>query len=357
MKFAFLLMVMIGLLPLAAMAAVIEEDVEYNGWKCVLLKNETTEVLVAPQLNGRIIQYKVDGNEWLWVNRSLAGKVFAPEENDCMERWKNYGGDKLWPAPQGWSGPDLWPGPGDSAITAPHKYEILKKEGPEVSIKLVGGDSGGYAGVQLSRVITLRDGSNRLELESFMKNVSDREVSWGIWSVTQMDFSDKSQKVGENDWSEKAYLAVPMNPTSIWPEKYHVMFGLASSFNWQPDYERELLIVRYMNFVGKGVMDVSAGWAAMVDPQSGYTYVQRFPYDPKAVYPDRGNFEMWVAGKGEFVHKNERRYAEDDPSGRLMEMEILGPKVTLKPGEETSLKTSWEVYKGGLEAVPEYKAN
>jgi hypothetical protein len=33
-------------------------------------------------------------------------------------------------------------------------------------------------------------------------------------------------------------------------------------------------------------------------------------------------------------------------------MEALGPKVTLKPGEETKLKTSWEVYKGGLESVP-----
>ena len=146
-----------------------------------------------------------------------------------------------------------------------------------------------------------------------------------------------------------------MNPNSRWPEKYHVMFGLAQSFNWQPDYEHALMKVRYMNFVGKIVMDVPQGWAAMVDPVSGYTFVQRFPYDPDAEYPDGGNYEVWVAGKGEFVHNNERMYADDNPKARFIEMEILGPIVSLSPGEETHLSTSWEVIKGGLDQVLESK--
>ena len=347
----------IGLLlfPVLALGAVIEEGVIYNGWRCVRLANETTEVLVAPELAGRIIQYRVEGVEWLWVNKDLAGKVFPPEENNKMEVWKNYGGDKLWPAPQGWDRKDQWPGPGDDVIVRPYKYEIIKKEGPEVKLKLIGSDLGGYAGIQFLRTVTLRDGSNKVEFEITMKNVSDRVVRWGIWEVAQMNWSDREGQKGEHDWNEEAFIAVPMNPRSRWPEKYHVMFGLASSFNWQPDYERGLMIVRYMNFVGKIVMDVPAGWAAMVDPQSGYTFVMRFPYDPQAEYPDGGNFESWVAGKGEFVHKHKRRYAKDDPKGRLIEMEALGPLTTLKPGEETHLNTSWEVIKGGLESVLKQK--
>jgi hypothetical protein len=358
MKTYMIIIFALALLPCVALSAVIEEGVEYNGWKCVVMKNKTTEVMVAPELNGRIIQYRVDGHDWLWVNKGLAGKVYPPEENYDMDHWKNYGGDKLWPAPQGWDGTgNFWPGPGDVVITAPHRYEIIKGKGKEVKLRLIGSDKdkGGHAGVRFIREITLRDGSSRVDMEITMKNVSDRAVAWGIWEVTQMDWSDQGRKKGERDWNEDAYLAVPMNPKSRWPEKYQVMFGLASSFNWQPDHERNLLIVKYMNFVGKIVMDVSDGWAAMVDPASGYTYVQRFPYDPKAAYPDGGNFESWVAGKGEFVHKNERRLAEDDPEGRLIEMEALGPKVTLKPGEETSIQSSWEVYKGGLDAIPEMK--
>jgi hypothetical protein len=358
MKTYMIFVLALALLPCLALSAVVEEGVEYNGWKCVVMKNESTEVYLAPDLNGRVIQYKVDGHEWLWVNRDLAGKVFGPEENYDMDHWKNYGGDKVWPAPQGWDGTaDFWPGPGDRVITRPHTCEVLKAEGKEVKVRMTGSDAdkGGHAGVQFIREVVLRDGSNRVEFKTSMKNVSDREASWGIWAVTQMEWSDRGKKKGERDWNEEAFLAVPMNPKSRWPEKYQVMFGLASSFNWQPDYRRNLLIVRYMNFVGKIVMDVSDGWAAMVDPASGYTYVQRFPYDPKAAYPDGGNFESWVAGKGEFVHNNKRLNAADDPKGRLIEMEILGPRVTLKPGQQTSIQSSWEVYKGGLDAIPEMK--
>lgn len=356
MKGWLLAVMAFGLLPAVALAAVIKEGVDYKGWKCVTLSNKTTEVFVAPELGGRIIQYRVNGKDWLWVNEDLAGKVEPLPEKVDIDLWKNYGGDKLWPAPQGWSRKNQWPGPGDAVMDAPYKYEILAAKGKEVKLRLIGSSAGGYAGVQYERVLTLADGSSRLVSEITMKNVSDREVSWGIWEVAQMDFSDHGKQRGKNDWNEDAYLAIPLNPNSRWPEKYQVMFGEASSFNWQPDYDKGLMIVKYENFVGKMTIDISAGWAAMVDPAKGQTFVERFPaYDATKTYPDGGNFEVWVAGKGDFVHKNERRVAADDPKGRLIEMEPLGPLVTLKPGEETRLTTSWEVYKGGLEKIPEMK--
>jgi hypothetical protein len=349
----FALVMLLGLVPLAALGAEIQENVVYNGWKCVVLKNATTEAFIAPEIGGRLIQYQVDGQEWLWVNRDLAGKVYPVAENSNMEIWKNYGGDKLWPAPQGWDRPEQWPGPGDEVIEAPFTYEILKQSGPEVKLRIVGSGGGGWAGVQFIRELTLKDGDNKLTSIITMKNVSNRTVSWGIWEVAQMDWSDQGVKKGKEDWNEEAYLAIPMNPKSRWPERYREMFGQASSWNWQPDYDRNLMIVHYMNQVGKLNLDVSAGWAAMVDPQKGATYVQRFEgQDPKKIYPDGGNYEVWVAGKGEFLHKHKLRVAADDPKSRFVEMEIQGPKVTLKPGQSTTLTTSMEVVKGGLEAVP-----
>jgi hypothetical protein len=356
MKTWWLVVMALGLLPAAALAAVVKEGVDYKGWKCVTLENKTTTVFVAPELGGRIIQYRVDGKDWLWINEALAGQVKPLPEKLDIDLWQNYGGDKLWPAPQGWSGKDHWPGPGDRVMDAPYQYEVLSREGKEVKLKLIGSSEGGYAGVQYERTLTLADGSNKLTMEITMKNVSGRDVSWGIWENAQLDFSAHGRNKGGPDWNQDAFFAIPMNPNSRWPEKYHVMFGEASSFNWQPDYKKGLMIVRYMNFVGKMTMDVSAGWAAMVDPAKGQTFVERFPaHDAGKTYPDGGNLEVWVAGKGDFVHKNERRVAADDPQGRLIEMEPLGPQLTLKPGEETHLTTSWEVYKGGLGAVPEMK--
>ena len=352
MKSGLLYFLLLTFFPLVTLAAVIEENVDYKGWKCVALKNDSTEVIVAPDIGGRIIQYRVNGHDWFWVNEALAGKVFPVEENNNMEIWKNYGGDKVWPAPQGWDRPEQWPGPGDDVIEAPYHYQVITGKGQEVKLRLIGSDKGGWAGVQFSRDLILRDGSSRLSQEHTMKNVSRKTVAWGIWEVAQMDWSDHGAKLGDFDYNEDAFLVIPMNPKSRWPEKYRVMFGEAFSFNWQPDYAKNRLIVRFMNMVGKIVMDVSAGWAAMVNPPIDGVFLFRFPYDAKATYPDGGNYESWVAGKGEYVHKHKLRVAPDDPAGRLIEMEVLGPKVTLKPGEDTHLNVSFEVLKGGLEALP-----
>ncbi len=334
----------------AAFSAKVEEGVDYMGWKCVRLSNQNTQVYLAPELGGRIIQYVVDGHSFLWVNESLAGQVVPLEKNLNMETWTNYGGDKIWPAPQGWYDKQHWPGPGDEVIDAAFSYEVLKGKGSTVKVRMTGSEAGGYTGVQFVREFELRDDSTRLDLTTTMNNVSKREVSWGIWSVTQMDWSDKDSP---KKYNEQAKLVIPMNPDSIWPERYKVMFGLASSFNWQPDYETGLLTVTFENLVGKLGMDNNAGWLAMVDEKSGYTYVQRFPYFPGETYPDKSSVEVWVAGAGQFIHDKKLRIAADDPKGRLIEMEILGPQKTLAPGESTSISTSWEAHKGGLSSVPD----
>jgi hypothetical protein len=332
---------------LSGWPAQVEENVNYQGWKCVKLSNQTTEVWIAPAIGGRIIQYAFRGHPFLWTNPELAGKVFPVEENAYMEIWKNYGGDKIWPAPQGWDTQEQWPGPGDVVIEAPYTYEVLKAKGKEVKVRITGSAAGGYAGVQFSREFTLRDGSSRLYLLTTMKNVSDRAVSWGIWSVTQMDFRAKNEKT----WNDRARIIIPLNLKSRWPEGFHVMFGQAASFNWKPDYDKRWMVVTYENLVGKIGLDASAGWAVLEDRAANMTFVQRFPYFPGQKYPDDSSFEVWVAGKGEFIHKHALRVAPDDPKGRLIEMEILSPQVTLPPGESYSFPTSWEAHPGRLEQV------
>jgi len=330
------------------------EDVTYKGWKCLKMSNQDTEVYLAPEIGGRIIQYLYQGHAFLWVNKAFEGKVFPISENNKLENWKSYGGDKVWPAPQGWDGPSQWPGPGDEILDAPFKAEILKKSGERVVVRMTSPGGGGYSGLQFITELTLLDNSNRLYFKTTAKNVSQRDQSWGVWRVTQMDFSGP----GPGNINEKAYLVIPLNPKSIWPEKFHPMFGLAESWNWQPDYKRNRMIVKYKNMVGKIGLDTYDGWAAMVDEAGGFTYLQRWETFPGAAYPDNSTFYVWVAGKGEFIHKH-KFYTEadnpDNPDGRFIEMEILGPRITLKPGQTYSLNSSWEAVKGPLESAPRLK--
>ena len=63
--------------------------------------------------------YDLGNYPFLWFDRNLAGKLFSAEENmgdGSIAAWKNYGGGKTWPAPQGWDRPDQWHGPPDPVL-------------------------------------------------------------------------------------------------------------------------------------------------------------------------------------------------------------------------------------------------
>jgi len=344
MKEGLIVIFLVGFLYSSALISAEVQEVDYLGWRCLKMANSNTEVYLAPEIGGRIIQYVYLGHPFLWVNKKLMGKVYPIIENNCFENWKSYGGDKVWPAPQGWDGAHQWPGPGDEVMDAPYKAEIIKRSGDYVQVRMISSGKGGYAGVQFITELSLFDESSRVYFKTTMKNVSKKETEWGIWRVSQMDFSGPAPKT----YNDRAYLVIPLNPNSIWPERFKVMFGLAESWNWNPDYNKNQMIVKYMNLVGKIGLDPYNGWAGFVDEASGFSYVQRYETFPGAKYPDNSTFYVWVAGRGEFIHKHKLLTAEDDPEMRFIEMEILSPQIKLKPGESHSLYSSWEAVRGNL---------
>ena len=77
--------------------------------------------------------YDLGDYSYLFVDPELAGKLFTAAENQGhgeLADWKNYGGAKTWPAPQGWDGHDQWPGPPD-AILDTGRYHWRNWPAPE----------------------------------------------------------------------------------------------------------------------------------------------------------------------------------------------------------------------------------
>ena len=104
----------------SAQAAVTVKTVTYNGWKgAVQMSNGTVEIVIVPQI-GRIMRYGfVGGPNMLWNNIALAGKT--TDLASASKDWNNYGGDKLWPAPQ-----DRWAWPPDRVLdSAPQTVKKL----------------------------------------------------------------------------------------------------------------------------------------------------------------------------------------------------------------------------------------
>src|SRR5690606_9267285 len=82
------------------------------------------KVLITPALGGRMMQIELNGHPYFFNNEALLGAVAEDGETD---KWLNYGGEKIWPAPQGWGLPDHWPGPPDPVLDG-GAYEVLEQD-------------------------------------------------------------------------------------------------------------------------------------------------------------------------------------------------------------------------------------
>jgi hypothetical protein len=314
-------------------------DSTYHGWRSLALRNGLVEVQVVPEIGGRIIQFKLGGNEFLWVNPQLAGK-YPPSSGLASDgSWFNVGGDKLWPAPQGWDNDHQWPGPPDAVLDGqPYKLEKLRAKRGETAIRLTSGKDP-RSGIQFSRVVRLFDDCTRVGFEATMKNVDTKPRRWGIWAHTQLD----AAKADGSAPNALIQAWCPLNPQSHFPKGYSVIFGAPDNPSFQPDPQRGLMRVQYQYQVGKLGLDSRAGWVATVNGESGAVFVQRFVFEPKKDYPDGSSVEFWHNGVGQ-IHAYNRDMvmstnAAENPY--VFESEVLSPFADLKPGQSYTWRYDW----------------
>jgi hypothetical protein len=325
----------------------------YNGWRCTELTNGRVDVVVAPDLGGRIIGLRLDGHEYLWMNRDLTGQVRPATPGGGLSGWANYGGDKLWPAPQGWSGPQEWPGPPDPAdeggCTDSGRFELeVTASGPDgVAVRLKG-PRDLYAGIRFIREIRLDPRSTTVELVSVMENVVDHPVRWGIWQNTQHSAPPLAGAAGAPPRSDVAAWA-PISSRSRYPGGYRVMFGPKDDPQFSvlepPESAGRILRVDYAHRVGKVGIDAEKGWLAVTHEESGYLFAQTFEPDPGREHPDGASIEFWTSGPGRIALGDRQvDLGEDEPW--LLESEVLSPYVRLEPGSKYAFPTRIHLGRG-----------
>jgi hypothetical protein len=311
-----------------------------NKWDTIDLKNEFIEVQAVPEIGGRIIQYKLADYGFFWINQDLAGKPIPQSRLDPNGEQLNYGGDKLWPAPQGRDNDQQWPGPPDPVLDGgPYTAELIKENDRLVAIRMTSQEDK-RTGIQFSRLFRIFDDTTRVSIKATMKNIDTKPRRWGIWAVTQFDTSNRhGQGHNQNFW---AYC--PINPNSMFHKGYNVMLGLAGHLSYKPDYENKMMRIHYDYRVGKIGMDSSAGWLATLDATDGCCFVHRFTYQQGKPYPDNASVEFWLNGQGELVAWGREIFKmpeslKDNPY--LMESEILSPFAELQPGQSYTYRYDW----------------
>ncbi len=297
-------------------------QIRHLGFEAIELRCGQTRAVVVPALGGRIMSLQHDGHEFLFTNPALHGKLFSFEEHSAggtLLDWKNYGGDKTWPAPQGWEHDGQWPGPPDPHLDSGVYDARFGSDGKLVLTS----PSDPRTGLQVQRSLWVEESGLQLELRFL--NQSSRQVRWAIWNVTQLSCSSPGPH-----W---LYMASEPGRSP------RILFGAESSDFLAQLYDQALpgvLGVKYDGHVGKVGTASPANWLAFCS--SGRVLAMHSRFQGDCEYPDGGcSLECWTESPGAPAP------LPLASPGRLLEAEVLGPLTTLAPGQSSSLSIQYRM--------------
>jgi hypothetical protein len=292
------------------------------------LANDTLVLGVVPTLGGRLLSIRASGRELLWRNARLLtdelqpvpGHVPTPVSGSLGD-WRNYGGDKTWPAPQGWSSPNEWAGPPDPVLDS-GRYDVDAVETPESVVLTVTSAPDPRTGLQLSRTLTLGDGSG-FGWQLTARNISDHDVTWSLWNVTQLAGGGTVEIAVDDAFTDPVPLVIGTGVPSwrrtapgtvrVGPQDVVGKLGFPHAAG-RMSYRRD---------------DVCASW--------------QFDVDDKATYPDGGSrTEVWME------HPQPAPLASLDgldPPDRIVECEALSPLTTLGSGDTMTFELTMTVHR------------
>ncbi len=302
-RFAFVMVLgMATMLPATAQVSV--QKIDYQGWTgAYRLANRLVELIYVPQI-GRVMRYGYVGDvNLIWENPEQLGKTtsFAPPPTD----WSNYGGDKLWPAPQkvwGWPpDPVMDSGTQKVTITADKKLRIEGQVSPKHHLSFV-------------RTITLEAQGTGVTFDNTLVNHDKKPGQWAVWQVTQVNAPDR--------------LRMPLYTKGSFKKGYYVFQGSA------PVKEKMQILTDEIQLTRDSVKSAKIGGDSPLGWLSADKGAIRFEVSTKRIagktYPDDGcSLEI---------------YTNPDPLP-YVELELLSPLTTIKPGQTLSMTTRWSLKK------------
>ncbi len=294
-------------------------------WFSLNVSNGLIALAVVPAIGGRVMDLSLGKTHVFYSNPRLRGKAISGSSSAEPSLGKNYGGSKVWPAPQGWTSEQEWPGPPDAVLDCgPYDWHtVLDPDTARIQLQSQHDD---YTGITMGREIKVSAGSSSVKMLHTMSNTSRRPVRWSIWQVTQVNASRGLE------------IFVPGTG-------FHQVFGdkpyTSASFSAAEGRVR----VKYDDQVAKLAVEANQGWFASLDRARGVVLAETFPVTPGASYPDGAPVAFWISGRGTFTIHGDRIDMSAGAGGcdPHVETEIMSPLTDLEPGDSFQLRTAWHV--------------
>jgi len=277
------------------------EKITWHGWAdAIALKNQQAEIIIVPSI-GRVMNFSLMDESPFWNNRAMDGKPVDP----TSQQWGNFGGDKSWPELQaewptiqkrGWPPPTAFDAAADTA-------EI---NGTQVT--LTSPVDASY-GIRETRVINLDKSAAVMTITTTYEKVQGDPIKTGIWTITQLISP------------ENIYAEIPQK--SVFENGY-------SNLSPAPLFElnRETDRVRVRRDPAKSTkMGTDGNWLLWTGGGISLK-IERTSTPPNAEWPDKGT--------------RLNIYTNPDRGGQpYVELEVMGPLVTMKVGDKTSASSRY----------------
>jgi hypothetical protein len=293
------------------------EIIPYAGWaRNLRIANDDVELVVTLDVGPRVMRYAARGG------RNLFGESADQLGKSGEAHWMPRGGHRLWTAPEDKTrtyAPD----------NRPVEHQVLTARAGEsgVQVRLVQSPDLAY-GVQKEIEIALAESGSDVTLVHRIGNVGDRPIEVSPWALTVMPpggtaivpLPAKRPHPGSLPGSVDADYW-PNQSIALWSyldlKDPRLMLGTRFITARQDPRATTLL---------KFGLSHAAGWLGYW--RDGDLFVKSIDYQPGQTYPDRGcNFELYT-------------------DANILEVETLGPLVTLAPGARTEHVERWRAFTG-----------
>lgn len=278
----------------------------YDG--CIELSNETTRVVLEPNLGGRVLSYQLDGTEILWQNSAQNGVVW---DGKTKVSHPSAGRFDIGPEYSGVPRDELWLGRWTAEITGPRSARLTSATLAE--------------GLQLVREFTLVENSTHLRCTQIFRNHGSQPVRTFHWGRTFV--------VGDG------IALAPLPNRERFPRGY-ALGGPANLIDFQPPDEpnvrirENILEIINAPLRAKFILDVDPGWLAYASPNN-LLFVKKFPIFPHRTYGElsANNASIWYGSKENFPS-----FPHDNVP---VEIEPIGPLEIIARGDERSFTEDW----------------
>jgi hypothetical protein len=286
----------------ASMSASVTIDrVTFKGWpNCFRVSNGIVEFIATTDIGPRIISFGfVGGPNLFFVREDFAGQTGGTE-------WKNYGGHRLWHAPE------------DKARTyEPDNSPIQAK--PLDRGLLLTMPTETLSGILKEIEITLDPATSSVRVVHRLQNMGAWPVECAPWAITVLAPGGFAIAPMPTTFHPDGLL--PNRALTLWP--YTDMRD--DRWIWGTDYillHQKVVSGQERTKVG---LNSNVGWAAYY--LNRHLFIKRFDYVEGARYPD--------------YHSSLEVFSNN----RMLELETLAPLVTLQPGATVTHEERWELYK------------